>query len=598
MPPTQSDRPTRAISTLVLALFGLVLLGLVGPAYAADGDGKSWGGFFGRLHVVVLHLPIGLLIGAFTLEVFGLLRRSKGYDIAAAWLFVLGALSAVVAVASGMLLGLEEAASNADPGKAPQSVWQLLTADTAEQGVSETLGWHMWLGITLMIVALVAAVLKVVAVRRQWPDDVATPDHGGWPLGVARLALIGAMTAMPFAGHLGGNMTHTPTFLFERAPFDVPESLVYWPEQAPEQAAVAVEGVDYKPDGSVAAWNGVIQPALNNSCISCHGTTKKNGGVQLHTLRAAFESEGFDYPVITAGDAQFSSLHTVITLPQSHDYFMPPDPKDALDNQTVQFIGEWIQNFDGKLEDPAPKDNDSAGDQGAAAPARPVIDPVVIRAIEDAGGSAQSVSQEENPELLAVKFAYIQTLDPEAVAKIGNAADKIADLAFDGSGFNDANAQQLSGLPKLTRLNLKDTAITDAGLAALPDMPRIEWLNLFGTEISDAGIDALKRYGTLKKLYVTGTAITEQGVARLRTALPETEVYSDFDDRFNLNLLGNDPEPEGPINKVCPVSGAPVKDGFVSTFEGKTVGFCCNNCKGQFDADPAKFKDKIVVDAD
>ena len=54
-------------------------------------------------------------------------------------------------------------------------------------------------------------------------------------------------------------------------------------------------------------------------------------------------------------------------------------------------------------------------------------------------------------------------------------------------------------------------------------------------------------------------------------------------------------EADAPCNEKCPVSGAAVNAGFVSTFEGKTVGFCCNKCKGTFDADPAKFKDKIVA---
>lgn len=35
----------------------------------------------------------------------------------------------------------------------------------------------------------------------------------------------------------------------------------------------------------------------------------------------------------------------------------------------------------------------------------------------------------------------------------------------------------------------------------------------------------------------------------------------------------------------CPVSGKPAKDGITSTGkDGKTVSFCCNNCKAKFDA--------------
>ena len=48
-----------------------------------------------------------------------------------------------------------------------------------------------------------------------------------------------------------------------------------------------------------------------------------------------------------------------------------------------------------------------------------------------------------------------------------------------------------------------------------------------------------------------------------------------------------------PVNKECPVAGKPVKTGVTTTHDGKTVGFCCNNCKGKFEKDPAKYADKV-----
>jgi endogenous inhibitor of DNA gyrase (YacG/DUF329 family) len=45
------------------------------------------------------------------------------------------------------------------------------------------------------------------------------------------------------------------------------------------------------------------------------------------------------------------------------------------------------------------------------------------------------------------------------------------------------------------------------------------------------------------------------------------------------------------INDKCPVSGKAVKEGKV--VEAK-VGFCCEKCKGKFDAEPAKFLKKAA----
>ena len=51
------------------------------------------------------------------------------------------------------------------------------------------------------------------------------------------------------------------------------------------------------------------------------------------------------------------------------------------------------------------------------------------------------------------------------------------------------------------------------------------------------------------------------------------------------------------INTKCPVSGEDVDVKVVSLFEGKGVGFCCEDCQKKFLKDPTKFKDKIVADA-
>jgi YHS domain-containing protein len=45
-----------------------------------------------------------------------------------------------------------------------------------------------------------------------------------------------------------------------------------------------------------------------------------------------------------------------------------------------------------------------------------------------------------------------------------------------------------------------------------------------------------------------------------------------------------------PINETCPVkTGTPIKPNITTAWNGKTVAFCCNNCKGLFEAAPEKY---------
>jgi YHS domain-containing protein len=47
------------------------------------------------------------------------------------------------------------------------------------------------------------------------------------------------------------------------------------------------------------------------------------------------------------------------------------------------------------------------------------------------------------------------------------------------------------------------------------------------------------------------------------------------------------------VQVTCPLSGKPVNAKQFSEKGGEKVYFCCENCKGKYEADPAKYKDKL-----
>jgi len=50
-----------------------------------------------------------------------------------------------------------------------------------------------------------------------------------------------------------------------------------------------------------------------------------------------------------------------------------------------------------------------------------------------------------------------------------------------------------------------------------------------------------------------------------------------------------------PVNSECPGSGMPVTDGVTTVVSGFTVGFCCDDCKAAFDANPAAERNAFVA---
>lgn len=553
---------------------GAVAEGAVDGAASSEKevDAPGWIAFLGRFHVVVLHLPIGILMAAFILECFGMFRRSKGYDVATAWTLVLGFLAAVVAIVFGLFL--EETTKD--------NVFDALTMD-----------WHKWLGIAMGVLALIAAVAKIVAVRKQWGgDDKRGP--GGAPLAFARLSILGVAILLPVVGHLGGNMTHGANKLVDKAPFEIPPAAmkaIYFPLDAPgASTGDGGAGGETHAAGSVETqWVNDIQPIMDTHCVQCHGASKQNAGLRLDSLEEALRGSEYG-PAIVQGRAEESRMYQVVCLPPEDDYFMPPG-KAGLSLEEMRTLARWLIASADLGKAPAGGSADDGGE--AETPVGPAYDTEAYTRLNALGGRAQVVS--EDSDMLVLSFANHRGPIPEdAFAAISALADHVKNLDFSNSGVTDADLDRLPDMPALDRLYLKDTAVTDAGLANLPEMFSIRYLNLFGTGITDAGLAHLEELFTLEQVYLSETAVTLEGVQQLREALGDgVEVV--FDDSVGLlDTPGPDADagadgPTVPVNTVCPVSGTAVDPAHTVAYDGRVIGFCCPNCKAKFEEDAAPY---------
>ena len=101
-------------------------------------------------------------------------------------------------------------------------------------------------------------------------------------------------------------------------------------------------------------------------------------------------------------------------------------------------------------------------------------------------------------------------------------------LDLSGTWVTDAGVAELEGLARLRELNLSALGITDAGLDHVVKMARLESLNLGGTRVTDRGLVRLLELGELRSLTVSGAGVTAEGVRRLRAALPQCAISSEF----------------------------------------------------------------------
>jgi len=332
-----------------------------------------------------------------------------------------------------------------------------------------------------------------------------------------------------------------------------------------------------------------VKPILENNCYKCHGAQRQKGDLRLDHWTDGL-GKG-DHPVLVPGQPDKSGLLNRVLLPADDPDFMPksgePLSKDELGvlkawiaqgakwpkTEVKDPDAEWNAQFDiGELTD---------GEKAAQAKA--------MASVKEMGGIANHIAKttpavDVNLSLLGAKVT------DDTLGTLAGLRRSLVWLNLTRTGVTDAGLQAVGQQTRLKRLHLARTGVGDAGLAHLKGLNGLTYLNLYGTNVTDAGLAHLAGMKDLKKLYVWQTKVTPEGAAKLKAALPELIIDTGVYAKPVVVKVETKPMP---VNKKCPVSGKGVSAESTSTFEDQLVAFCCNNSKGAFDKDPAKFADKV-----
>jgi mono/diheme cytochrome c family protein/uncharacterized membrane protein len=275
---------------ILLAGFGLSQL---------DGARGGWLAFIGRLHPVVLHLPIGLLAG-YLLLLIGQGRRHEPSDKLASDLLLAGtALSGAIAAAAGFLLATEGGYN------------------------TEILGAHKIQASVFTLAILLALVIR--AQERHKPNGLWSVGHG--------LALTVAICFSVSAGHLGGVLTHGSSYLTEFAP-------TWLRPTAPDQTGVNQS--EHANSDNTTTGTLTVMEIFEAHCFQCHGPEKQKGGYRMDVPESLLAGGESDLTAIVPWQPMNSYLVELITLPSEEDGVMPPAGKGELSEKTIMQIIHWI----------------------------------------------------------------------------------------------------------------------------------------------------------------------------------------------------------------------------------------------------------------
>ncbi len=279
-----------------------VAAGIASLAFAVLNKGPGMAPFLGRFHPLAVHLPIGVLVLAVTLEALALRSDGMRRRIEPVMPAVLGFLvaSAVVAFALGLLLGQD-----------------------AGDYSAKLLGRHR----LMTFVSVVGACATLAAYGAQ--------DGTTLPRALYRAVLGLTLGAMSLGGHIGGSLARGEGYLYELAPRFVQDLAGYAPRKA-QTAPTAPAGAEPK------VFADVVQPALMKACGDCHGEKKQKGGLRVDSREALLKG-GETGPAIVAFSSEKSLLVERMTLPKDSDDHMPPDNKPSLTPEDLALLRFWLE---------------------------------------------------------------------------------------------------------------------------------------------------------------------------------------------------------------------------------------------------------------
>ncbi|WP_158860462.1 c-type cytochrome domain-containing protein [Lunatibacter salilacus] len=434
----------------------------------------DWLHVFGRLHPLVLHFPIAVLLIAVVVLAFPSLMRDKSdsrhYGNG---LLLTGCLAASFTVIAGMLLSRE-------PGYE-----------------ADALHWHKWTGLAVFW----GSSLLYVYLEKSPPA-----------LRNAGLAFITATLLV--SGHLGASITHGEDFV--TAPL----------------AGSGEQIVDLE-DAEVFAH--VVMPILEKKCVSCHKASKQKG--ELRMDRPEFITTGGESgPAVVPGDRDNSLIFQRIHLPLEDEDHMPPKGKPQLTDEEKAILESWIDSgaeFERKLL--AMPDTTSFFRLAVAKFSNvektydfPKADAGKVRELTNFYRKVQALGM--NSPALSVSYFGRAAFDPKSLAELAPVRQQTVSLNLNNMPIDDATMAELSNFPNLERLYLNFASIKGEGIGQLSGLENLRLLSLSGNPLEPTAAVELEKLKNLRQLFLWNTGLEPQVVDQIKAALPNTRVETGYKD--------------------------------------------------------------------
>jgi len=418
----------------------------------------------GRFHPLIVHLPIGFLLLGLMMLVFD--SKEKKHQKIIRFAFFWGTFSTLGAVITGAVLYIREGYA-----------W-------------EDIQGHLILG----VLTFVFAFFLYLKLKGFSQFNKLSQNFLGY----------GLVLVLIVTGHLGGNLTHGKDHLTEPLPPDL-------------KMALGIEVVSKKlillPEThqELSLYSGVIQPILDQKCVSCHNPKKIKGGLLMNNYKGIMEG-GEEGSIILALNDVESEILRRIHLPREEKKHMPPKAKTQLTKAEIKIIEQWVT-----LGAPEKKTVSELGlspqlftsffskdETGIYTLIK--LNPLnnsLIDSIKSIG--LQVAPLYKTSPLLKISAINVPDFDDQKAELLFKALDHIVDLDLGQTQVTDAVFDLVKEFKHLTVLKLYRTSISGNGINKLRSLEYLKQINLVNSNFEAPYLEDMYLFPALEKVYLFGT---------------------------------------------------------------------------------------------
>ncbi len=459
--------------------FGLNCLLLFLILFGKTLEIPAWLQAAGRMHPLLLHFPIVLLVIAAVWEVF-LSKKLENTEGGIAneigdWILLSAALTASISALMGLFLSQEEGYN------------------------AEAIAWHKWTGVAVSFVSFLWYAFRNTVRQTK-------------VLSLAASAM--SLVAITMAGHQGANITHGEGFL--TAPFE-PKS---------EVAQVKIE--------DAIVFNDMVKPILEQKCVACHNSKKSKGDLIMETQELLLKG-GKNGKLWDPTTADLGLMMQRVHLPSDAKEHMPPIGKPQLTDEEKTILFHWIKggaDFKKKVAELA--DTDTLNIIAKTALKTGETDHYSFKAADE--NTVKKLSNNYrivyplalNSLALGVEFFGASFFSSEKLKELQAVKEQIVHLNMNKMPVKDEDLKAIADFTNLRKLNLSFTQLTGTGLGELKNLKELRQLSLSGTSVKLADLDVLKNMSHLASIHLWNTPLSSADLVALKTKFPQLFIDSGY----------------------------------------------------------------------